>query len=150
MRKLLEFKLFKLCKNIYLKNKEIILYIFYGGLTTLVNFAVYIILHHGMGIYILTSNTIAFIVAVLFAYVTNKIFVFASHEWTIRVLKFEIITFFSGRLFSFAVDTAIIYVFADRIGLNDIIVKIGSGILVIIINYLFSKLIIFKKKTNQI
>lgn len=149
LNKLLKYPLFKWGLDRYQKYKEVILYIFFGGLTTLVNFAVYIFLNRFLNVYILTSNTFAFIAAVLFAYFTNKVFVFHSHNWTFKVLFLEMVAFFSARLFSFAVDTGIMYVFADRLAINDILVKIGANVIVVILNYLFSKYYIFRNKNTE-
>jgi putative flippase GtrA len=127
-------------------NYETMLYIFFGILTTAVNFIVYTICTNYLGIHYLGSNTLAFILAVIFAFITNKIFVFKSHDYKFKVLMFEFISFLGARIVSFGMDTLIMFVFVDLFMINDLIVKILSNVLVVILNYFFSKFIVFKKK----
>ena len=119
---------------------EVLSYLFFGGCTTLVN-----ILTFGglrllkLGVY--SSNVIAWIVSVLFAFITNRLFVFESKG---KVLK-EMISFFGFRLLSLVFDMGIMYLFVDVLNFNDMVSKIIANIFVIIINYVFSKIFIFKK-----
>ena len=121
--------------------KELFLYIVFGILTTLVNIITYLFFTRIFGINYLISNIIAWIISVLFAYFTNRIWVFESSNT--NIIK-EISLFFGGRLFSGIVDVGFMYVFIEILSLNDFISKIIIQILVIILNYLFSKLIVFK------
>lgn len=123
-----------------LKN-EIISYIIFGILTTLVNILVYFFFESVCDINYLISNIIAWFISVLFAYITNRIFVFESKNTDI--VK-EIVLFYSGRLFSGVVDTALMYLFIDILTVNDFISKIVIQIIVVILNYLISKGIVFK------
>ena len=121
--------------------KELFLYIVFGILTTLVNIITYLFFTRIFGINYLISNIIAWIISVLFAYFTNRIWVFESSNT--NIIK-EISLFFGGRLFSGIVDVGFMYVFIEILSINDFISKIIIQILVIILNYLFSKLIVFK------
>ena len=122
------------------KSYEVLSYLFFGGCTTLVNIVTFWILRVlKIGVY--TSNTIAWIVAVLFAFITNKLFVFESKG---NLLK-EGLSFFGFRLLSLLFDMGIMYLLIDVMNVNDIISKVISNIFVIIINYVFSKIFIFKK-----
>jgi putative flippase GtrA len=94
-----------------------------------------------MGINYLISNILAWFFSVLFAYVTNRIWVFESKSPDI--LK-EMSLFFGGRIFSGAVDTGLMYLFIDVLMISDLISKIVVQVIVIILNYIFSKLIVFK------
>lgn len=128
------------------KYEEIILYVFFGVCTTLVNILVYYIFSHIFNLGTIISTVIAWILSVLFAYITNKIWVFKSKSWDKNVLFKEMISFFSCRLLTGLLDIGIMYIFVDILKFNDIIIKVISNIIVIIINYIASKLVIFSKK----
>lgn len=91
------------------------------------------------------SNIIAWIASVLFAYVTNKIYVFSSKAADIKTVARELISFVGCRLLSGFMDISIMYIFVKLLTLNDFIVKIIDNIFVIVVNYVFSKFIVFKK-----
>lgn len=131
-------------KNFIGKYKEIILYLFFGVLTTLINIIVYFILTRIMNLSTIYSTVIAFILSVIFAYITNKIWVFNSKTETLKEIGKEIVAFFGGRLFSGGCDILIMYVFVDVLGCNDLIIKILSNVMVVIMNYIISKLFVFK------
>ncbi len=134
---------------LYRKYKDLILYVIFGGLTTLVNIVAYYLLARVAGMDILVANVIAWFVSVIFAYVTNKIWVFESKSCTLRVMIWELLTFFAARLFSGALDMFNMWMFVDVLHLNDMVIKILSNIVVIIINYVLSKFWIFKKKKEN-
>lgn len=146
-------------KQLIKKYKEIILYIFFGALTTIVNFVIYFLLNSLIGekMY-LVSNVIAWTGAVAFAYITNKIWVFESKSHNAKTLLKEIGEFFLARLFSLGAEEAGLYLFVELLNFNafyfsffnqtitgDIIAKIIMQIIVVILNYIFSKFIIFKQ-----
>ena len=135
-------------KKIFAERKELILYVFFGGMTTLVNYIVYFSLTRVFSVNEIFSNVAAWFIAVLFAYVTNKIWVFESKSTEIKMLARELLMFFSARLFSGFLDTALLFILFTCIGINDVFVKVFSCILVVILNYFFSKFIIFKKWTE--
>ncbi|HBG0707024.1 GtrA family protein [Clostridioides difficile] len=128
------------------KHKETILYLFFGAFTTLVNIVSYLFFTRVILFNFMVANALAWILAVLFAYVTNKFFVFESKRIEIKFLFKEFLSFVSFRLFSGVVEMLIMYVMIDLLFVNDIIVKIFTNIVVIVLNYLFSKMIIFKNK----
>ena len=132
--------------ELYKKHKEIILYLVFGGLTTLVNYASYFIFSHLINCSVVTSTIIAWIIAVLFAYITNKLWVFESKSIKKKALLKEAVSFFAARAFSGVLDVGIMALFVDELHFNDLIIKILSNIVVIIINYILSKFWIFKKK----
>ena len=141
--------IFEFLKKQYLKYKEIINYLIFGVLTTIVNFVVYIIFARLLHTNETISNAIAWIISVLFAYITNKIYVFDSKEKKLNRIIKEIIAFFGCRAFSGAVDIGSFYLLVNKMGVNDIISKVLIAILVVILNYIFSKLLIFKKSNNK-
>ncbi|MBH6947910.1 GtrA family protein [Clostridioides difficile] len=128
------------------KHKETILYLFFGAFTTLVNIVSYLFFTRVILFNFMVANALAWILAVLFAYVTNKFFVFESKRIEIKFLFKEFLSFVSFRLFSGVVEMLIMYVMIDLLFVNDIIVKVFTNIVVIVLNYLFSKMIIFKEK----
>ncbi len=128
----------------YHKYKEVLLYLFFGGCTTLVNIVSFILLRL-FKINMYFSNGIAWFLSVVFAFFTNKIFVFESKNSSFSRNIYEMVSFFLFRLLSLVFDMGFMFLMIDVIGCGELISKIISNIFVIIINYLFSKLIIFKK-----
>ncbi|WP_339073698.1 GtrA family protein [Clostridioides difficile] len=128
------------------KHRETILYLFFGAFTTLVNIVSYLFFTRVILFNFMVANALAWILAVLFAYVTNKFFVFRSKRIEIKFLFKEFLSFVSFRLLSGVVEMLIMYVMIDLLFVNDVIVKIFTNIVVIVLNYLFSKMIIFKNK----
>lgn len=127
------------------KYREIISYLFFGVLTTIVNFVVYLPVYNLLGLSASVSNMIAWVVAVVFAYFVNKIFVFRSLDWSRKTVIPELTKFVAARVLSGALETGILLVTVDILGLNGNIWKFITQILVVISNYVFSKLIVFRK-----
>lgn len=129
--------------NIIKSNKEIILYLFFGICTTLINTICYLILFNITNNNFL-STLIAWIVAVLFAFITNKNYVFESKCKNKKGMMSEFISFFSCRVLTGILDIMIMIVAVDYFKMNNLIWKLISNIIVTIINYIASKFIIFK------
>ncbi len=126
------------------KYREALLYLFFGGCTTLVNIvAFYIIRKFGVSTYI--TNIIAWFLSVVFAFITNKLFVFESKNTSFKDSFKECFSFFLFRVISLVFDMGIMYLLIDLLNINEMVSKVFSNIFVIIINYVFSKLFIFKK-----
>lgn len=137
-----------------LLNKETLSYLFFGVLTTIVNYAVFLgtlVLYGDENA--LTANTISFIAATLFAYITNKIWVFKSKKWNVKVLKKEILSFSSARVISFLFEQVSLFICINMFGVGEYLVLGINGILVskiilsfivVIVNYGLSKFFIFK------
>ena len=121
--------------------KELIAYVFFGVLTTIVNFIPYFLFEGVFGINYLISNIIAWFVSVLFAYITNRIWVFESKDD--NIIK-EIFLFYGGRVFSGAIDTELMYVFISILMTGDLFAKNVVQVVVTILNYVFSKFLVFK------
>lgn len=128
--------------NLYKKYEEIINYLIVGGMTTLVSIVIYAICTKGFHINYMISNVISWIISVLFAYVTNRIFVFKSKSENITL---EIYQFFKYRVFSFLIEILLMYIFVELINIDDMISKVIVQVIVIVLNYVFSKLFVFKK-----
>ncbi|MCC0763401.1 GtrA family protein [Clostridioides sp. ES-S-0006-03] len=131
---------------IFKKHKETILYLFFGAFTTLVNIVSYLFFTRVISFNFMVANALAWILAVLFAYVTNKFFVFESRRVELKFLFKEFLSFVSFRLISGIIEMVIMYLMIDLLFVNDIIVKVFTNVVVIVLNYLFSKMIIFRKK----
>ena len=128
------------------KYHDILVYLVFGVLTTAVNYIVYLpcynLLHLGSAV----SNVIAWVVAVAFAYVTNKPFVFRSHDWSAKTVFPELTKFVGTRLGSGGLETLILLVAVDWLGMNGNLWKLLTNILVVVINYIGSKFLVFRKK----
>ena len=125
-------------------NKEIILYVIFGVLTTIVNLIAYYLFSNIININYLISNAIAWIISVVFAYITNKFFVFNSYYINKDVIKEEFIKFMNCRLISGLSEVVLLFLFVDLLLMNDIVAKLIIGVLVALINFIFSKVFIFK------
>ena len=132
--------------KLFAKYKQTILYLIFGVLSTIVNILTYAFCTRNLNIEFLISNWIAWIVAVLFAYITNKFFVFESKKINIKFLIKELSSFVSCRLLSGIIEMILMYTMISLMSLNDFIVKIITNVVVVILNFIFSKLIIFKNK----
>ncbi len=143
------------------RHRETVSYLFWGVMTTLVNYVTYLLLTEGFQVYYLTSNVIAWVVSVLFAYFVNKIFVFQSRDWAWRVALRELWQMVAARAFSLLLETGILWFFVDLLRFGDVsvqlpggislgggaIVKLAANVVVIVVNYVLSKFIIFRKKS---
>lgn len=128
------------------KHYDILAYLFFGVLTTLVNYIVYLPCYNLLHFSAAVSNVIAWVAAVVFAYLTNKPFVFKSYDWSARTVIPELTKFVGSRIVSGALETAIIFVTVDWLCWNGNIMKLVTSVLVVVINYIASKLLVFKKQ----
>lgn len=149
-------------KALFGKHREILFYLIFGVLTTLVNFVSFWL----MGLLIgeelyLASNAVAWVLAVVFAYVTNKLFVFESKSWSRAALAAEIPEFLGARIFSFLLEEGGMWLLVDILGFRSfsfalagitatgtLIAKAILAVVVVILNYFFSKFIIFKRRNS--
>lgn len=131
-------------KDMLVKYRSFNLYAFFGVCTTLVNIIVYYVCSYVLNLSTIISTAISWFLAVLFAYVTNRKWVFESHVSNTKEVTKEITSFFSCRLLTGLLDIGIMYICVDILNWNDMIIKMTSNILVIVLNYVASKLIIFK------
>ena len=136
----------KTLKRLFLKYYDIISYLFFGGLTTVVNYLVYLPCYNWLHLSATVSNVIAWAVAVIFAYLTNKPFVFKSYDWSMKTVLPEFGKFLGCRVGSGVMETAIIFLTVDCLQWNGNVMKLIVSVLVIILNYIASKLLVFTKK----
>lgn len=133
-------------KDLMTKHWDIISYLFFGVLTTIVNYVVYLPFYNLWGMSAVVSNGIAWVVAVAFAYLTNKPFVFRSHDWSAKTVIPELSKFVSCRIGSGLAETVILFLAVDLMGWNGNIWKLLTNVLVVILNYIGSKFLVFKNK----
>lgn len=134
-------------KNLWLRYKELFFYGVFGVGATVINIVSYRVLANIFGKeYFLIANIIAWVLAFIFAFITNKLFVFESKSWEARIAIKEFVGFLSARLATGVLDTVLMWLFVSVISLDDTLSKIIINILVIIINYIASKFFIFKKE----
>jgi putative flippase GtrA len=138
------------------KYKSIILYIIFGGLTTVVDWSISFLLYYLWGdaieatpILLHGANVIAWVAAVAFAYVTNRIWVFESKRHGLIPIAGEIAAFAGGRVLTLFLQEAIMGVFCTWLGLNEYIFKVIAAVLVVILNYFISKLLVFRKSKRE-
>lgn len=128
------------------KHFDIISYLFFGGITTIINYLVYLPCYNWLQMSASLSNAIAWVFAVAFAFLTNKPFVFKSHDWSAKVVIPELTKFLGCRIGSGILETAILFLTVDLLLWDGNILKIITSILVVILNYFGSKLLVFTKK----
>ena len=133
-------------KALVVKYWEVLSYLIFGVLTTVVNYLIYLPAYNILGFSAAVSNAIAWVVAVAFAYLTNKPFVFKSHDWSMKTVIPELTKFVSCRVASGFAETLILLVTVDMLHWNGNIWKLVTSVLVVILNYIASKLVVFKKK----
>ena len=136
----------KKVKELLLKYRELILYVFFGGLTTLVNWGGYWLLADVFGVPYLWATAIAQILSILFAYVTNRIWVFQSEARGAKGIALEMLRFFGARGASFVLDILLMYVGVDLLGVDDKWMKLLSNIVIVLVNYGLSKLFVFRRR----
>ena len=124
--------------------REIISYLFFGVCTTGVNFVIYFACTNLFDINYLVSNALSWMGAVAFAYVTNRIWVFQSKNRGFRAILKEMTTFVGCRLLSGGMDMLIMFVGVDLLGISDGITKLATQVIVVVLNYVFSKIFIFR------
>ena len=133
-------------KELIIKYKFIILYGIFGVLTTVINIGVFGVLYSGLGVSNVISNVIAWVISVLFAFITNKLWVFESKNFNFKLFVKELGSFTVCRVATGVLDLVIMFVGVDLLKGPAIILKITSNIIVIILNYVMSKIFVFKKK----
>ena len=133
-------------KNLIRKYWDVLSYLFFGGLTTVVNYLVYLPCYNLLGWPATVSNMVAWVFAVAFAFLTNKPFVFKSHDWSMKTVLPELSKFLGCRIGSGVLETLFLLVTVDLLHWNGNWMKLITSVLVVILNYFGSKLLVFKKQ----
>ncbi|KRK88362.1 GtrA family protein [Lentilactobacillus sunkii] len=136
-------------KKLYDKYEEVIAYLFWGVLTTAVNVLIFSGLHIFTNMNYMINNFIAWVISVLFAYITNKAYVFHSPSKSLLSDLKEMSSFFGGRVATLVVEWILLWIGITLMHQNQILVKIFENIVVIILNYFWSKWAVFKNSTNK-
>ena len=147
----------KKIKELLTRYREVLLYLIFGGLTTVVDWGLSFLLYHFWGaaieanaLLVHGANVIAWAAAVLFAFITNRIWVFESQRKGFLPILGELGSFAGGRVMTLLLQEAIFVIFFDIMGINEFAVKLIAAVLVIILNYFISKLIVFRKKKDKV
>lgn len=135
----------KVLANWYRDHQEGMRYLVFGGLSTVVNIIIFVICTNLISLSTTVGNSIAWIISVMFAYVTNKLYVFKSKTNNTKSLIKEIFSFTGARIATLVMETIFLIIFIDKLHFNTLLMKIISNILVILLNFILSKVWIFKK-----
>jgi putative flippase GtrA len=138
-------RLLRPLRPFYEKYKEPLLYLFFGGLTTLLSIFLYWLFAHPLGVPPLAANVVSWILCVAFAYVTNRTWVFKDKARGPRGILREAASFTVGRLATLGLEELILWLGISVLAVNDLLVKIVAQVLVIVGNYVISKFLVFKK-----
>lgn len=155
--KLVHLKIFRWFEPFFQKNREMLMYLFFGVMTTAVSFVTAgiskILLEHiglGKDPVSLISTLFSWICAVTFAYVTNRIWVFDSKVKGKKGILTEMVSFYGGRVFTLLVEMGMMWLGYSVMGINYWVTKIVANVVVLILNYVISKLFVFKKKDSSV
>ena len=132
-------------KELYGKYRELLLYVFFGGLTTVVSVGSFVLFDGVLHIHELVANVLSWLLAVGFAYVTNRRWVFRSSATGKSRWK-ELIAFYGGRLLTLGLEEILLLIFVSWLAMNSTAVKTGAQLAVLVGNYILSKCLIFRKK----
>lgn len=148
--RIMELPVLRIVNPFYKKNKEILLYLFFGGLTFLVSISSYAVFNIRIGWNALTANIASWILAVAFAYVTNRAWVFESSTDRGSNLIKEITGFVGGRIATLVIEELILFIFITGLEMNSILIKIVAQVIVITLNYVISKLVFRPQKSESV
>jgi putative flippase GtrA len=129
-------------------SREVVVYVFFGFVTTVVSFVVYTVLIR-MGVNLILTNTISHLVGILVAYTTNKIWVFKAHDFSAKNIIKEFLMFLAGRAATYVIDTLMLWVMIEVMYFNEILSKVFTSVVIIVLNYLASKKIVFRKNPEE-
>ena len=136
----------RILKPWYSKHKEVLLYLFFGGLAVFLNLGLFVFFTKNLGWGDLFANVVDWIICVLFQFITNKTWVFAAETDSTKGLVAQLTGFFGGRLLTLLLEELILGIFIVSLHWNRIGVKLAAQVFVIVSNYVISKFFVFKKK----
>jgi len=129
--------------------REQLLYVFFGGVSTVVNIGSFWLVSDRLGVHELTANIIAWIITMAVVYTTNRKWVFRSTAHGVKAVSAELAKFLAGRLLTLAIDELMLFVFITLLALPSMPVKIASQIIVVVINYFISRIVVFRKDNSD-
>lgn len=142
--KIMHLPVFRIFEPFYKKYKEVLMYLFFGGIAFFLNIALFVLFHGIMNITELIANAICWVICVLFQFFTNRTWVFDGHVDSAGAFVKQMGSFFGGRIFTLVVEEIILAIFITWLGFNSMIVKLAAQVVVIVLNYVVSKLFVFK------
>lgn len=128
----------------YRKNKEMLLYLFFGFLSFVMSISTYALFNKVFNINELLANIFSWIITVMFAFFTNRIWVFDSQTESMAEFVKQMSSFYWGRIVTLVIEEIILFVFITVLGMNSILIKVIAQVVVIVLNYIISKLFVFK------
>ena len=140
--KIFSWRILRFAQPLYKKYKEVLLYLLFGALTTAVSLGTFYLFTAVIPLDALVANILSWIFAVLFAFFTNRTWVFESAD---QPFFRQMCSFFLGRVSTLLMEEVILLVFVTWLQLNAMVIKVAAQILVLVMNYVISKLFIFKK-----
>lgn len=143
--KLMHLPVFRILEPFYMKHKEVLMYLFFGGLAFFLNLFLFVGIDRILRINELVNNIICWFICVLFQFFTNRTWVFESHVNTFSEFIKQMTSFFSGRIVTLIIEEIILAVFITWLGFNVTITKLAAQIIVIVLNYIISKLWVFNR-----
>lgn len=144
--KLMNLKLLRWLNPFFQKHRSVLMYLFFGAVTTVVSWVTFWLFAVVLQWNELVANLVSWIITVLVAFLTNRVWVFNAPTKGAAAYIKQLLSFYGSRVATFLVETALIYVFVTRLGFYEMAVKIAASIIVVILNYVFSKLFVFAKK----
>lgn len=147
--KIMSLKILKWANPFYVKYKEMLLYVLFGGLTTVLSIGIFALLNVALGLNEHISNVISWIFAVMFAFFTNRIWVFSAVTKNTGGFIMQMLKFYGGRLVTLGVEELIILIFITKLNFNSMLIKVFAQIVIIILNYVISKCFVFKRKKEN-
>ena len=144
--KIMSLPVLNIFEPFYKKYKEALMYLFFGGLTFFLSIFLFWFMDEVMHLNELVNNTIDWVICVAFQFFTNRTWVFDGKVETKGEFLKQAASFTAGRLFTLVVENILIFIFITLMGLPKMPVKLGATFVVIVLNYIISKLIVFKKK----
>lgn len=143
--RLLATRLLRRWQPLYQKHKAVLLYLLFGGLTTVISIGTFWVGHRVLQLNEHFSNVISWVLAVLFAFLTNRVWVFSAPTNNAKAFWQQLFRFYGGRLTTLAVEELLLFVFITVLKINGMVVKVGAQIAVLILNFVVSKWFVFKK-----
>ncbi|MFC6274969.1 GtrA family protein [Levilactobacillus tangyuanensis] len=132
-------------RQLFQKYQDVLAYLVFGGLTTVINIVVFYLTATLWGWNYQVGNAMAWFISVLFAYVTNRVWVFHSHFTTMSALTKEVVSFFSVRAATLVMDAGIMWIGVSLLQQNEMLTKLVDQVVVVLANYFFSKWFVFRK-----
>lgn len=144
--KLMSLPILNIFEPFYRKHKEVLLYLFFGGIAFFLNLGFFILFNSRLGINELVTNVVCWIICVLFQFFTNRIWVFKTAENVQQGFLKQMAIFFGGRIFTLVIEEIILAIFITWLGFNSFAVKMAAQVIVNLLNYIISKKVVFRYK----